>query len=56
MYSHLSNKREVTLTDFDKISPSTKKNPPSTFIDFITKVSNIIAEINDDFSHDHFEL
>ena len=23
---------------------------------FITEVSNIIAEINDNFSHDHFEL
>ena len=28
-YSHLSNKREVTLTDFEK------KYPPSTFIDFL---------------------
>ena len=28
-HSHLSNKREVTLTDFEK------KNPPSTFIDFL---------------------
>ena len=26
------------------------------FIDFITKVSHIIAEPNDDFSHRHFEL
>ena len=25
-------------------------------IDLITKVSDIIAEPNDDFSHDHFEL
>ena len=33
-----------------------KKNPPSTFIDFITKVSDIIAETNDDFSHNHFKL
>ena len=29
MYSHLSNKREVTLTDFEK------KIPPSMFIDFL---------------------
>ena len=29
---------------------------PSTFIEFITKVSDIIAEPNDDFSHSHFEL
>ena len=26
------------------------------FIDFITKVSDIIAKTNDNFSHDHFEL
>ena len=26
------------------------------FIDFITKVSDIIAEPNDNFSHNHFEL
>ena len=45
---------ESTLTDFEKFH---KKNPPSTFNDFITKVSDIIAETNDeDFSHDHFEL
>ena len=29
---------------------------PSMFIDFITKVSDIIAQTNDDFSHDHFKL
>ena len=28
----------------------------SNFRFFITEVSNIIAETNDDFSHDHFEL
>ena len=33
-YSHLSNKRDVTLTDFDKFHPP-QKNPPSTFIDFL---------------------
>ena len=54
-YSHLSNNREVTLTDFEKFPPP-QKNPPSTFIDFITKVSDIIAEPNNDFSHSHFEL
>ena len=26
------------------------------FIDFITKVSDIIAEPNEDFSHNHFEI
>ena len=34
LYSHLSNKREVTLTDFEKFHPP-QKNPPSTFIDFL---------------------
>ena len=47
-YSHLSNKRDVTLTNFEK-------NPPSMFIDFIIKVSAIIAEPNDNFIHGHFE-
>ena len=27
-YSHLSNKRDVTLTDFEKFHPSQKKIPP----------------------------
>ena len=54
-YSHLFNKREFTLTDFEKFHPP-QKNPCSTFIDFITKVSDIIPEPNDDFSHRHFEL
>ena len=40
---------------FEKFHPP-QKNPPSMFIGFITKVSDIIAEANDDFSHDHFEL
>ena len=34
VYSHLPNKREVTLTDFEKFHPH-KKNPPSMFIDFL---------------------
>ena len=34
VYSHLSNKREVTLTNFEKFHPP-QKNPPSTFIDFL---------------------
>ena len=33
-YSHLSNKRDITLTDFEKFHPP-QKNPPSTFIDFL---------------------
>ena len=53
-YSHLSNKRDVH-TFFEKFHPP-KKNPPSTFIDFITKVSDIVAEPNEDFSDGHFEL
>ena len=56
IYSHLSNKRGVHAYLFWKIPPSTKKNPPSTFIDFISKVSDIIAQPNDDFPHGHFEL
>ena len=47
---------EPTLTNFEKFHPPQKKNPPSSFIDFITKVSDIIAEPDDNFSHDHFEL
>ena len=43
------------LTDFEKFHPPQKKSP-STFIDFITKVSDIFAEPNDNFSHGHFEL
>ena len=35
MYSHLSNKRDVTLTDFEKFHPTQIKNPPYTFIDFL---------------------
>ena len=33
-----------------------KKNPLSTFIDFITKLSKILTEPNDDFSYGHFKL
>ena len=55
-YSHLSNKRGAHAYQFWKIPPSSKKNSPSSFIDFITKVSDINAEPDDNFSHDHFEL
>ena len=34
-YSHLSNKRDVTLTNFEKFHPTQNKNPPYTFIDFL---------------------
>ena len=35
MYSHLSNKRDVTLTDFEKFHHTQNKNPPYTLIDFL---------------------
>jgi len=49
---------ESTLTDFEKFHPPQKEiHPPRLmFIDFITKVSDIIAEPNEHFSHGHFEL
>ena len=34
-YSHLSNKRDVKLTDFEKFHPTQIKNPTYTFIDFL---------------------
>ena len=49
IYSHLSNKRGVHAYRFWKIPPSTKRNPSSTFIDLITKVSDVIAKTNDEF-------
>ena len=55
-YSHLSNKRGVHAYRLWKIPPSTKKESPSTFIDFITKVTDFIAEPNDNFSYSHFEF
>ena len=36
LYTHLSNRREVTLTEFEKFHPPQKKIPPSSFINFIT--------------------
>ena len=48
-YSHLSNKRDVTLTNFGKFHPTQNKNPPCMFIAFITKLSiktfNILTEL-----------
>ena len=35
LYSHLSNKREVTLTDFEKKIHPPRTFPPSTIIDFL---------------------
>ena len=39
-YSHLSNKREVTLTDFEKFHPP-KKNPPSTIALFLNDTKSV---------------
>ena len=44
-YSHLSIKRDVTLTDFGKFHPAQNKNPPCTFIDFITKLSIFLQNL-----------
>ena len=43
-YSHLSNKCDVTLTDFEKFHPTQIKNPPYTFdfLDFSTLHSTFI--------------
>jgi hypothetical protein len=38
-YSRLSKNREVKLTNFGKFYTAQNKNPPCTFIDFITKLS-----------------
>ena len=48
-YINCSNKRGLHDYQFWKILPS-------TFNDFITKVSYVIVEPNEDFSHGHFEL
>jgi hypothetical protein len=44
-YSHLSNKPDVTLTDFGKYHPAQNKNPPFTFIDLITKLSLFLQNL-----------
>ena len=44
-YSHLSNKRDVTLTDFEKFHPTQNKNTPCTFIDFIAKLSIFLQNL-----------
>ena len=35
IYSHLSNKRDVMLTNFEVFHPAQIKNPPYTFMDFL---------------------
>ena len=45
IYSHLSNKRDVTLTNFGKFHPTQNKNPPCTFIYFITKLSIFLQNL-----------
>ena len=52
LYSRLSNKHDVTLTDFGKFHPAQNKNPPW----FHYKTFNILTEPNEDFPHGHFEL
>ena len=44
-YSHLSNKRDVMLTDFGKFHPAQNKNPPCMFIDFITDLSIFLQNL-----------
>ena len=44
-YSHLSNKRDVTLTDFGKFHPAQNKNSPCMFIDFIKKVCSKVGSM-----------
>ena len=45
------------LTDFEKFHlPQKENHPPRTYIDYVTKVSDIIAEPDEDFSHGYFEL
>ena len=53
-YSHLSNKRDVTLTDFGKFHPAQNKNAPCSWFHY--KTFNILTEANEDFSHGYFEL
>ena len=53
-YSHLSNKHDVTLTDFGKFHPAQNKNAPCSWFHY--KTFNILTEANKDFSHSYFEL
>ena len=60
MYSHLPNKRDVTLTNFRKFHPARNKNPPCMFISlqnfqYSYRTFNILTRPNDDISHGHFE-
>ena len=48
-YSHLSNKRDVTLTDFGNFHPVQNKNPPCPFTDFITKLSIFLQNLRKSF-------
>ena len=51
-YSHLSNERDVTLTDFGKFHPAQNKNAPCSWFHY--KTFNILTEANEDFSHGNF--
>ena len=46
MYSHLSNKRDVTLTDFGKFHPAQNKNPPLHVYWFHYRSFNILTELS----------
>ena len=46
IYSHLSNKRDVTLTDFEKFHPTQLKNPPYTFIDFLDPTLHVYSSLH----------
>ena len=55
-YSHLSNKREVTLTDFEKFHPPQKRIPPPHLLISMQNFPIFLKVPDDDFSHSHFEL
>ena len=44
-YSHLSNKRDIMLTNFGKFHSAQNKNSPCTFIDCITKLSIFLQKL-----------
>ena len=55
-YSHLSNKRDVTLTNFRKFHPARNKSPPLQNVQYSYKTFNTLTETIKDFPSDHFEL
>ena len=55
-YSHLSNKRDVMLTNFGKLHPAQNKNPTCTFIDLITKFSIFLKNLMRFFSRSFWDI